>query len=109
MLRTFYTKYVLDMEDVDDNILKNYCTKRMIKYLYDAFQYEGEGIAIWEFRGSEGGELLNAKFTQAIPLGNGKFRVRYTNGSDNEIKDSCDVMIIEANGKMLIDEIIKYR
>ena len=109
MLRTFYTKYVLGMEDVDDNILNKYCTPRMIKYLYDAYQYDGEGIAIWEFRGSEQGELLDAKFTQAIPLGNGRFRVRYTNDGDNAIKDSCDVQIITTNGKMLIDEIIDYR
>lgn len=103
MLSEFYTRYVIDMEEVDDNILKKYCTEKLIQKLHDDYDYDGEGIAIWNFRSSKhDNEMYNGKLTGVESLGGGKFRVHYVNTGTAY---SRDVTVVVVDGTVLLDEI----
>ena len=52
VVKGLFSKYVLGDGEVTEENLKQYCTDKMIKYLYDSYEYDGEGIAIWMFRGT---------------------------------------------------------
>ena len=61
MIKEFYKKYVFDnmqeREEVTDDVIKKYCTKKLAKKLADDYEYEGGGYAIWDFRsGAQDGD-----------------------------------------------------
>lgn len=103
MLSEFYTRYVINMEEVNDNILKKFCTERLIQKLHDDYDYDGEGIAIWDFRSSKhDNEMYDGKLTGVESLGGGKFRVHYVNTGTAY---SRDVAVVVVDGTVLLDEI----
>ncbi|MBP5457540.1 MAG: hypothetical protein J6Y37_13700 [Paludibacteraceae bacterium] len=107
IVKGLFSKYVLGSEDVTDENLKQYCTDKMIKYLYDSYEYDGEGIAIWMLRGTAVGlELCGPKITSIESLGGDKFRVNYVNGSEGTEAHHCDVAAVVVDGKVLIDKIV---
>lgn len=107
IIKELYTKYVFGDEEPDEENLKKYCTDKMIKYLRDHYDYEGEGIAIWCFRGNCQTEILQAKITDIRILGGGFLRINYVNGSQGKDEFFCDVCAVVENDKVLIDSIIK--
>ncbi|MBR4840865.1 MAG: hypothetical protein IK005_10375 [Paludibacteraceae bacterium] len=108
VVKGLFSKYVLGDGEVTEENLKQYCTDKMIKYLYDSYEYDGEGIAIWRFRGTADGlELLLPKLTSIESLGGNKFRVNYVNGREGTEAHHCDVLAVLVDGKVLIDEIVE--
>ena len=105
-IRTFYEDYVFYGKD-DLNIeetVEKYCTKELAKKLKDDYEYEGEGYAIWDFRGKDWGpgDSMAKKVDDIKSLGGGNYRVEYRDGDQ---KMSCVVTVVVKDGKILFDDV----
>ena len=73
-IKEFYRVCVYGGEIPTEDMLKNYCTKKLMKKLRDDYDYDGEGFAIWDFTTPEvdrkGTEVKDVK-----ALGNNKYKV----------------------------------
>ena len=84
--------------------MKKYCSPRLVQKLKDDYEYDGEGYAIWNFRGPQWGPGdSNAHEVDAVsPLGDGKYKVLYYDG-DEEF--TCTVSVIVEGSTVLFDGI----
>lgn len=109
MIKEFYRKYVFDdmknREEVTDDVIKKYCTKKLAKKLADDYEYEGGGYAMWDFRsGAQDGDSDVQDVTKVESLGGGKFRVHY---NDMGNKGSRILSVVLEDGNIRFDEISK--
>ncbi|MBO4658477.1 MAG: hypothetical protein J5637_02520 [Prevotella sp.] len=102
----FYEDYVFYGKDdlTIEEAVKKYCTPRLVQKLKDDYEYEGEGYAIWDFRGPlwGPGDSIAHKVDAVSPLGNGKYKVCYYDG-DEEF--TCTVSVIVKGNTILFDGI----
>ena len=105
-IRAFYEDYVFygkkDL-NIEEAVKKN-CTKRLAQQLKESYQYDGEGYAIWDFRGPDWGpgDSDAHKVDDIIPLGDGKYKVEYRDGGQ---KMSCTVTMVVNGQDILFDDI----
>ncbi len=107
MIKEFYKKYVFDnmqeREEVTDDVIKKYCTKKLAKKLADDYEYEGGGYAIWDFRsGAQDGDSDVQEITKVESLGGGKFKVHY---NDMGNKGAHILTVVLEDGNVRFDEI----
>lgn len=105
-IRTFYEDVVFygkDELDIEGEV-KKHCTPELAKRLKDNYDYDGEGYAIWDFRGKDWGpgDSDAHKVDNIKPLGNGNYKVEYRDGGQ---KMSCTVAVIVREGKILFADI----
>jgi len=100
----FYTDYVFGAKEVTDKVIRRYCTEKLVKKLKDAYDYDGEGYAIWEFRSDaqDGNEKSTVDSYEA--LGDGKYKVYY---NDMGTRGSCIITVVTDGNNILFDEIEK--
>ena len=87
-IQEFYKNYVFGMEEVTDEVIAKYCTKKLAKKLADDYseEYDGNGYAIWDFRSdAQDGESNVRTVTGIELLGNGVYKVKY---NDNILFDT---------------------
>ena len=96
----FYGKDDLSIEEA----VKKYCTPELVRKLKDDYDYDGEGYAIWDFRGPQWGPGdSDAHQVDAVtPMGEGRYKVEYTDGGE---KHSCTVSVIVKGSNVLFDGI----
>lgn len=103
----FYKKYVFDDtpngEEITDEVINKYCTKKLAKKLADDYAYDGDGYAIWLFRsGAQDGDSDVREVTKVESLGGGKFKVHYNDMGNN---GSCILTVVLEDGNIHFDEI----
>ena len=69
----------------DYDFLEAHCTKRLLKYLREQYEYDGEGYAVWLFRtssqdGKPGAENTKDKVTDITKDGDDWYRYKFTDG-----------------------------
>ena len=102
----FYEDYVFYGKDdlTTEEAVVRYCTPRLARKLKDAYEYDGEGYAIWDFRGPQhqAGDSDAHHVDAVTPKGDGLYQVEYTDGGQ---KLSCTVSVIVEGSKVLFDDI----
>lgn len=111
-IKEFYKKYVFGHEEATDEVIHNYCTKKLAKKLADDYEEEavvdnnennGGGYAVWDFRsGAQDGDSDIQKVNSVEALGEGKYKVSY---NDMGNKGSCIISVVVDGDKVLFDEI----
>lgn len=102
-IQKFYKDYVFGREEATDEVIKNYCTKKLAKKLADDYEYEGGGYAVWDFRsGAQDGDSDVQKVNNVESLGEGKYKVSY---NDMGTKGSCIISVVVDGDNILFDEI----
>ena len=72
----FYTNYVFNDYIEDYGFIDQYCTAQLKQELRDAYEYDGEGYALWLFRsGFQDGPSDECYITGVTDLGNGWFSI----------------------------------
>lgn len=81
--------------------LRSHCTKKMLAKLAADYEYDGEGLAFWNFR-SDAQDMTNSinKVTEVTPLGEGWYKYDFI---DYGVKGSHNILIIEENNGFMID------
>ncbi len=88
-IQEFYKNYVFGREELTDEAVNKYCTKRLAKKLADDYEYEGGGYAIWDFRsGDQDGD--ETKVLNVEALGDGKYKVVMDGNSSRTISVIID-------------------
>lgn len=96
-----YNTAVLNPEYDITPIIERLCTDKLKRKLASAYDYEGEGYAVWEFRtGMQDGDG-ESKINSIIPLGGGWYEVDF---SDMGWHGTKKIKAIEQNDKILIDD-----
>ena len=102
----FYEDYVFYGKDdlTTEEAVAKYCTRRLAQKLKDSYEYDGEGYAIWDFRGPQwGAGDSDAHQVDAVtPLGGNRYKVEYFDGGE---KYSCTVNVIVRGNSILFDGI----
>ena len=102
-IQKFYKDYVFGQEEATDDVINNYCTKKLAKKLAGDYEYEGGGYAIWDFRsGAQDGDSDVQKVNNVEALGEGKYKVSY---NDMGTKGSCIISVVVDGDNILFDEI----
>lgn len=104
-IQDFYKNYVFGEEEVTDEVVNKYCTKKLSKKLKDDYEYEGGGYAIWDFRSdAQDGPSDVQEVTNIESLGNGVYKVQY---NDMGHKGFCNITVVVEGGNILFDKISK--
>ena len=91
-IKEFYKLYVFGNEEATDEVINQYCTKKLAKKLADDYEYEGGGYAIWDFRsGNQDGDSDVQTAEKIEPIGDGKYKVYY---NDMGTKGTCIISVI---------------
>ena len=103
-IKEFYQKYVFGNEELTDEVVNKYCTKKLVKKLADDYEYEydGGGYAVWNFRsGNQDGDEDTQEVMSVEALGNHTYQVHY---NDLGAKGNCVISVV--GEEILFDEII---
>lgn len=101
-IEEFYKKYVFGVEELTDEVVNKYCTKKLAKKLADDYEYDGGGYAVWDFRsGNQDGNEDTQEVMGVEVLGNHTYKVQY---NDMGAKGNCVISVI--GDDILFDEII---
>lgn len=106
IINNLYTNYVFGNEDFSQ-IAKDICSPKLLKILKDEYEYDcedGECYAVWIFRttAQDGTDVNEVK--NITSKGNGWYEVSYI---DMGNEGMTSIKFIEADGKMIMDEIKK--
>lgn len=87
----------------DDNFLRKHCTAKVIKKLEADFEYEGGGLASWDFRsGAQDGPSNRYGIVSVTPKGGGWYDYSYY---DMGTKGLNSIKLIWTDGEIMIDGI----
>lgn len=104
-IESFYNEYIFGSNNFND-IAKNTCTPKLLKYLKESYDYEcdgGECYAFWLFRsGAQDGINDLSKVINVEVVGNGWYKITYF---DMGYKYATKVKIVNINGTIMFDEI----
>ena len=107
----FYSNYVFGTKAVTDKVIRRYCTEKLAKRLKEAYDYDGEGYAVWEFRSDAQDGPEESTVEGYENLGNGRYKVKYNKkgAKYNEMgtRGSCIITVVNDGNKILFDEIEK--
>lgn len=106
-IKDFITEMYENQMYYDEDFLEEHCTKKLLKYLKDNYEYDGEGYAGWLFRTSAQDGKPDAEPTpdEVIKVwsdGDGWYNYQFTDGGwsgENRVK--CTV----ENGKVMMSEL----
>ena len=92
----------------DYDFLEAHCTKRLLKYLREQYEYDGEGYAVWLFRtssqdGKPGTENIKDKVTDISKDGEDWYRYEFTDGGwrgENKLN-----IYIDEDGNVMMDAV----
>ena len=102
-IKEFYTKYVFGEEEVTDEVMNKYCTKKLLKKLADDYEYDGGGYAIWDFRtDNQDGDKAKSGVTKIESVGDKKYKVSFNDMGTNA---ACIVSVVNEGGIILFDEL----
>ena len=107
MIEEFYKNYVFGEKYNDltkKTVANKYWTKKLARELANLYDYDGEGYAIWEFRSGAQDWGPKDGVTNIEVLGNGKYKVYYSNGFGSE-KGSLIVSIAVDGDIIKFDDI----
>lgn len=100
-IEAFYINTVLNPDDDATAAIERRCTDKMKRKLAAAYDYEGEGYAVWELRtGAQDGDG-DSKVNKIVALGDGWYRVEFT---DMGLKGTKKIKAIEKDGQVLLDD-----
>ena len=92
----------------DYDFLEAHCTKRLLKYLREQYDYDGEGYAVWLFRissqdGKPGVENTKDEVTDISKDGDDWYRYKFTDGGwrgENKLN-----IYIDEDGNVMMDAV----
>jgi len=96
----FITDMFLNRKYEDESFLKAYCTPSMIQKLKDDYDYEGEGLAVWDFRSDEQDGDGATRIISIVPQGDDWFKYDFL---DMGHRGSHRIKIIGNDGDFKID------
>ena len=107
LIRDFITNMYENELYYDYDFLKAHCTARMLQYLKDEYEYDGEGYAGYLFRtgaqdSKPGAENVKDKVLSITRDSDGWYHYTFTDGGwhgENKIKVHVE------NGKVMVDEL----
>ena len=76
-IETFFTEVFNKEYYNDEGFIEKYCTDKMKKKLKEAYDYEGEGYAVWLFRSDAQDGEGESKLTKFTPEGGGWYRYEF--------------------------------
>ena len=81
--------------------LRSHCTKKVLSKLAADYDYEGGGLAVWDFRSDTQDGVSNVnKVTEVKPLGDGWYQYDFI---DMGVKGSHKLLSIEEGDGFMID------
>ena len=91
----------------EEDFLKTHCSKALLQYLKDQYDYDGEGYAFWLFRtssqdGKPGAENVESKVLSVTKDSEGWYHYTFTDGGwhgENKIRLHME------NGQVVMDEL----
>lgn len=100
-ITTLYNDAVLHpLRDVTP-VIERLCTDSLKQKLAAAYDYDGEGYAVWKFRtGLQDGDG-DSRVNEIKPIGDGWYEVDFTDMGWHGTKK---IKVIERDGKLLIDD-----
>lgn len=107
LIRDFITNMYEHTLYNDEDFLKAHCTAKMLQYLKDQYEYDGEGYAGWLFRtasqdGKPGAEDVKDKVLSITKDSEGWYHYTFTDGGwhgENKMKVHVE------NGEVMVDEL----
>ena len=76
-IEAFFTEVFNKEYYNDEGFIEKYCTDNMKKKLKEAYEYEGEGYAVWLFRSDAQDGEGESKLTKFTPEGGGWYRYEF--------------------------------
>lgn len=107
LIRDFITNMYEQARYNEEDFLKAHCTAKMLQYLKDQYEYDGEGYAGWLFRtssqdGKPGVEDATSKVLSITKDDEGWYHYTFTDGGwhgENKVKVHVE------NGEVMVDEL----
>lgn len=104
-IEDFYREYVFGTEELTTHVVETYCTPRLVKVLADAYDYDGEGYAVWMFRSDAQDGPSDVSLVESVQrVEPGKYEVKYI---DMGIEGSLYINVVTEDGVVLFDAIDK--
>ena len=109
MIREFYNEcvwgdkyYSAESQQEQEAILSQYCTKSLIEWLAEDYEFDGTGYAIWDFRSNAQDSNGENEIYSIEPKGAGKYKVSFNDGGTN---GSCVLNVVVEGDNIKFDEI----
>ena len=94
--------FCAENQEEQEAVLSQYCTKSLIKWLAEDYEFDGVGYAIWDFRSNaQDSDGVNEIYS-VEPLGGGKYKVAFNDGGT---KGSCVLSVVVEGDNIKFDEI----
>lgn len=95
-IRDFYDEYVFGAEELTTHVVESYCTPELKQFLADAYDVEGDGYAVWEFRADQqDGPSRESAVTSIIRTSDFSYVVSY---SDMGTPGATLITVVEEEG-----------
>lgn len=99
----FITDFYNSKKFENEDFLKKYCSAEVLKKLADNYEYEGGGLASWDFRsGYQDGPSNRHEVISVEPLGDNWYQYSFY---DMGIKGSHKIRVIQKDEDFVIDGI----
>ena len=99
----FITDFYNSKKFENEEFLKKHCSAEVLKKLADDYEYEGGGLASWDFRsGYQDGPSDRHEVISVEPLGDNWYQYSFY---DMGIKGSHKIRVIQERGDFVIDGI----
>ena len=99
----FITDFYNSKKFENEDFLKKYCSAEVLKKLADDYEYEGGGLASWDFRsGYQDGPSDRHEVISVEPLGDNWYQYSFY---DMGIKGSHKIRVIQEDEDFVIDGI----
>ena len=99
----FITDFYNSKKFENEDFLKKYCSAEVLKKLADDYEYEGGGLASWDFRsGYQDGPSNRHEVISVEPLGDNWYQYSFY---DMGIKGSHKIRVIQEDEDFVIDGI----
>lgn len=106
MIQEFYETFVLDTEELNDDMARKFCTEKMVRILHEEYDKEyadGGGMAVWKFRsGRQDGPSSESRVVEIIATGDKQYEVNYL---DMGLRCTSRITTAIDNGIVKIDHV----